>query len=74
MQLMSCQSTTIYKTVVPELTFPDFPICNDIVQNSNETCTVPNEWIIQLSLYKIRIEQLQKTYNAVKNHFEVVEE
>ena len=74
MLLMSCQSTTIYKTVVPELTFPDFPVCDEIVQNDNETCTVPSYWIVLLSLYKIRIEQLEKTYNAIKHHFEVIEE
>lgn len=70
MLLMSCQSTR-YKVVVPALTFPDFPEAESIVENkADETCTVPSNWIVQLSLFKIRYEATAETYKMIKENVE----
>ena len=73
--LMSCVTTkVIYKTVVPDVNFPEFPIPEYIEKQPDGTCIVPNEWIIQLSLYKVRIQAEESTYNTIKKIYEVTNE
>ena len=72
--LMSCVTTkVIYKTVVPDVNFPEFPI-PEYIEKEDGKCVVPEEWIIQLSMYKIRIKAEESAYNAIKKMYEVTNE
>lgn len=69
----SCLSTktTEYKVIVPTLNFPEFPEADSITENkSDNTCTVPSLWIVQLSLFRIRYDALVETYNFQKETIE----
>ena len=67
MLLMSCESTKVEKEcVVPELTFPVFPALSGEKKNGGGMTAVPDEWLIHLAEYRIRIEETEKTYNDIK--------
>lgn len=77
MLLMSCRSTKIEyveKPVVPELVFPIFPSVEGAKRNDDGTVSVPNEWILRLAEYKIRIEETEKNYRDLKALYEQGEE
>lgn len=69
---ISCRSTKVeYKVIIPALNFPQFPEADSIVENKAEqTCTVPSNWIVQLSLFRIRYEATAETYKLIKEHSE----
>ena len=59
------------KPVVPELVFPIFPPLNGAVRNKEEkTVAVPEEWIVRLKEYRIRIEETERNYNELKTLYE----
>lgn len=69
MLLVACQSTqviTVDKVVVPELTFPAFPLAEKITDNKDGTATVPSDWLVLLEEYHIRILQTQNNYEGLK--------
>ena len=68
--LISCVSNTIYKTVVPELDFPTFPLADKITNNGDGTVTVDSEWIVQLAEYSIRISETENNYKEIKELYE----
>lgn len=57
----------VEKPVVPEIAFPVFPVLSGAVRNREErTVSVPEEWIVRLEEYRIRIEETEKNYNEIK--------
>ena len=69
--LSSCVSNgTREKVFVPDLVFPVFPSLDDEKKNSDGTVSVPNEWLVRLAEYRIRIEETEKNYNDIKALYE----
>ena len=69
--LSSCVSNgTREKVFVPDLVFPIFPSLDDEKKNSDGTVSVPNEWLVRLAEYRIRIEETEKNYNDIKALYE----
>ncbi len=65
MLLIGCQSTnTVEKTIVPYVEFPTFPLADEMKQTP-EGVLVPEEWIVQLAEYQIRIEETEKVYKRL---------
>ena len=61
----------VEKPVVPEITFPVFPVLSGAVRNEEErTISVPEEWIVYLEEYRIRIKETEKNYNEIKKIYE----
>ena len=68
--LTSCVSNTVYKTAVPEIDFPKFPLAEKLTNNEDGTCTVNSEWIVQLAEYSIRIQEVENNYKEIKTLYE----
>lgn len=59
------------KTVVPDVVFPIFPVLDGAVRDRDaRTVTVPEDWIVRLEEYRIRIEETEKTYGDLKALYE----
>lgn len=73
MQLKGCQSVklvTVDKYVVPPITFPIFPLAEQIIPNEDGTSTVPSDWIINLAEYQLLIEETENNYKELKELYE----
>ena len=70
---LGCRTTNVEyveKPVVPEITFPVFPVLSGAVRNKEErTVSVPEEWIVRLEEYRIRIEETEKNYTELKKTY-----
>lgn len=69
MLLTGCVSPRIEyveKPMVPALSFPVFPVLEGGEKKGDGTVSVPEEWIVRLSDYRIRIEETEKTYMDLK--------
>lgn len=74
MLLTACQSpqvVTVEKTIVPEISFPIFPLAENMTDNKDGTVTVPAEWVVLLEEYHIRITETEKNYNDLKNLYRI---
>ena len=75
--LTSCVSGKIEyieKPYVPEISFPIFPALDGGIENEDGSVSVPAEWIVELAVYKIRIEETEKNYNELKALYKNVPE
>lgn len=75
MLLTACQSpqiVTVEKTIVPEISFPIFPLAENMTDNKDGTVTVPSEWVILLEEYHIRIMETEKNYNDLKEMYRTI--
>lgn len=73
MLLTACVSTEpiiVEKVVVPELTFPIFPLADSMTDNKDGTVSVPSEWLVRLEEYHIRINSTEEYYNGLKEIYE----
>lgn len=73
MPLMSCATKikTETRIIVPELVFPIIPdLSNYEYKRIKEGVIVSNQYIIDMSKYKILIEETEKTYNDIKSLYE----
>ena len=72
MPLISCVTTKKTESVyIPELIFPIFPdLSNFEYKRTENGVIVSNEYILELSRYKILIEETEKTYNDIKSLYE----
>lgn len=70
MLLISCVSNTVYKTVVPDLDFPTFPLADVMTDNGNGTTAVDNGWIIRLAEFYIRYSETENDYKEIKKIYE----
>lgn len=70
MLLTSCVSNTVYKTVVPDLDFPTFPLADVMTDNGNGTTAVDNGWIIRLAEFYIRYSETESDYKEIKELYE----
>lgn len=73
MLLTACVSTEpiiVEKVVIPEITFPIFPLAESMSRNGNGTTSVPDEWIVRLEEYHIRINSTEDYYNGLKEIYE----
>lgn len=74
MLLTACRTTKIEyveKSVVPEIVFPIFPTLTGATRNRDEhTVSVPEEWIVRLEEYRIRMNETEKNYNDLKTLYE----
>ena len=68
--LTSCVSNTVYKTVVPDLDFPTFPLADVMTDNGNGTTAVDNGWIIRLAEFYIRYSETESDYKEIKELYE----
>ena len=71
--LTGCASTeiiTVEKTVVPEITFPVFPLSDEMTRNADGTVSVPGEWLVRLEEYHIRIGETQRNYEMLRELYE----
>ena len=69
MPLTSCVVTKyVEKTYVPEITFPTFPSLPDCERKDGKVI-VPEEWIVRLAEYSIRIDETECTYNDLRTLF-----
>jgi hypothetical protein len=50
----------VEKTIVPEISFPIFPLAENMTDNKDGTVTVPAEWVVLLEEYHIRIMETEK--------------
>lgn len=66
----SCVSNTVYKTVVPDLDFPTFPLADVMLDNGNGTTSVDNEWIVRLAEFYIRYSETESDYKEIKKLYE----
>ena len=66
MLLQGCQSTKKIEYVVPDIDFPVFPLADSITNNNDGTCTVNDEWIVQLRMFQIDYERCEKDYRQIK--------
>ena len=65
MLLTACRSTKfVEKTIVPYVEFPKFPLAEEMKRTSDGVL-VPEEWIVQLAEYQIRIEETEKVYKRL---------
>ena len=65
MLLTACPSTRVVeKTVVPYVEFPEFPLAEEMKQ-TEEGVLVPNQWIVDLEEYHIKIEETEKVYKRL---------
>lgn len=69
MPLLNCQSTNDVKKeiYIPEINFPKFPVLEEYEQKDGKII-VPEEYILQLAEYKIRIEETEQNYNEIKKN------
>lgn len=75
MLLTACASTepiVVEKMVVPEITFPTFPLADSMTDNKDGTVSVPSEWLVRLEEYHIRINSTEDYYNGLKEIYENV--
>ena len=70
MLLTSCVSNTVYKTVMPDLDFPTFPLADVMSDNGNGTTSVDNEWIVRLAEFYIRYSETESDYKEIKELYE----
>lgn len=73
MLLTACVSTEpiiVEKVVVPEITFPIFPLAESMTDNKDGTASVPSEWLVRLEEYHIRINSTEDYYNGLKEIYE----
>lgn len=70
MLLTSCVSNTVYKTVVPDLDFPTFPLADVMSDNGNGTTSVDNDWIVRLAEFYIRYSETESDYKEIKELYE----
>lgn len=70
MLLTSCVSNTVYKTVVPDLDFPTFPLADVMTDNGNGTTAVDNGWIIRLAEFYIQYSETESDYKEIKELYE----
>ena len=68
--LISCVSNTVYKTIVPKVEFPVFPLAEHISDNGDGTCTVDSDWIVKLAEYSILIQETENNYKEIKELYE----
>ena len=70
---LGCRTTNIEyveKPIVPEITFPVFPVLSGAVRNKEDrTVSVPEEWLVRLGEYRIRLEETEKTYTELKKTY-----
>lgn len=62
--LQSCASTE--KIKVPEITFPEFPALPENVVVEDGFVTVPESYMIDLAVYRIKIGETEKLYKGLK--------
>lgn len=72
MHLMSCATPTVVETarvVVPDLVFPPFPDLagGEAVEGG---VIVPNDYVIRLAEYRVRIEETERNYLQIKGLYE----
>lgn len=73
MLLTACASTEpiiVEKVVIPEITFPTFPLADSMTDNKDGTVSVPSEWLVRLEEYHIRINATEEYYNGLKEIYE----
>ena len=58
------------KAVVPEITFPTFPLAEEMTDNKDGTVTVPSDWIVRLEEYHIRIKATEEYYDGLREIYE----
>lgn len=69
--LNSCATNSVKeKVLVPDLVFPVFPSLDGGKKNPDGTVSVPNEWLVRLAEYRIRIEETEKNYGDIKALYE----
>lgn len=70
--LLSCCATNSVKekVLVPDLVFRVFPSLDGGKKNPDGTVSVPNEWLVRLAEYRIRIEETEKNYGDIKALYE----
>ena len=64
MLLTACRSTKVEKTIVPYIEFPKFPLAEKMEQTPDGVL-VPNDWIVELAEYQIRIEETENVYKRL---------
>ena len=74
MLLVSCPSTKIIeKKTVPKIDFPEFPLAEEMTALGNGKVAVPEQWIVDLAEYQIKIEETERVYNSLAELYGVVE-
>lgn len=61
--LMSCQSVSTCH--VPDLVFPEFPP----IELAESGIVVSENWLIRLAEFRIRLEELESSYNALAERY-----
>lgn len=61
---------TVEKVVVPDITFPIFPLAESMSRNGNGTTSVPDEWIVRLEEFRIRYKSTEDFYDGLREIYE----
>lgn len=69
--LASCQTTrTEYIYVVPEVYFPDFPVCEHMEKTQDgQKVTVDGEWFVEVAKFKNEIESIESYLNSLRDKY-----
>lgn len=69
--LMSCQTTrTEYIYLVPEVDFPDFPVCEHMEKTQDgQKVTVDGEWFVEVAKFKNEIESIESYLNSLRDKY-----
>lgn len=69
--LTCCQTTkTEYIFVVPDVDFPDFPVCESIEKSPDgQKVTVDGEWFVAVAKFKNEIKSIENYLNSVREKY-----
>lgn len=74
MFLTSCVSTPkteiVHEVVVPELTFPEFPLSDSIEYVGSNRVEGDLDWFTDLAIFLIKYRELMADYNEIKALYE----
>ena len=65
----SAEGVVVEREVLPELVFPPFPVLGDVVREGGRV-SVPEDFLVELARYKIRIEETQRNYEDLRSILE----
>ena len=67
MLLTACRSTKVVeKKVVPHLDYPEFPLADEMHRLGNGWVEVPEQWIVDVEEYHIKITETENVYNRLR--------
>lgn len=64
--LSTCCVSSSVTVKVPDVTFPEFPKLPEHVTMTDKGVIVPEQWLIDMAVYKVQIEKTEQLYKGLK--------